>query len=408
MKRVNALNKVKEVFTMKKLIMIIILTSFIACQNDDQSNNTIQVNSIAEIIWPKNGGDLRNTNRCKETRPMDVYPGPQLGQIAWQVDVGACYSSPSVDSDGVIYIASYNTGKFQALSPAGSILWNGPVKDYWGDIAISAPGRIYASNRDSVYVFSDTGVVEWRYGEQPQWFLNPVIGSDGTLYIGGSSYMFAFNSEGSLKWRLSAACGSYTGVALCDDRIYFNGTDGVYAVTLNGTLIWKYNAALPRKAVIDAIGNIYFHSQNGTWLTCIGKNGHMKWQFDFSTIDESDHSTYSAPALDKDGRIYAAFNHYVHAFDFDGDLEWTFTLPRPVGISSPVIDCDGNIYICTYHDSPSLTDSSFIYKISRNGEEIWHLGIPGHDFDTTPAIGPDGKLYVGTNADSKGYLLAIE
>lgn len=393
---------------MKKLIMIIIMTSLIACQKDDQTNNNVKVNSIAEIAWPKYGGDLRNMNRCASIRPMDVYPGPQLGQVAWQVDMGPVYTSPTIDSTGIIFVGSETSGKFSAVSAGGSVAWNGPAKNYWGDIAIGLNGNIFVCGSDSLYAISHSGSVIWRYGEVPQRYFNPVVGSEGVIYAASSLYMNAFNSDGSLKWKFSAPCGDYTGAIICHDKVFFNGVDGVYQITSTGTLIWKYDAQIPERIVIDAGGNIYFHSRMGTWLECLDKNGHLKWQVDYTTFEDRVIDTHSSPALDKDGRIVTAFNKYLHAFEPQGDLAWTFTLPRPVGISSPVIDSEGNIYICTYHNSPSVTDSSYIYKISHEGEEIWHLGIPGYDFDTTPAIGPDGRMYVGTNADNKGYLLAIE
>jgi outer membrane protein assembly factor BamB len=72
-------------------------------------------------------------------------------------------------------------------------------------------------------------------------------------------------------------------------------------------------------------------------------------------------------------------------------IKWMFQMDA--GISSPVIDVDGIIYIGAedFHKS--------IYSIYPNGTERWCFDV-GFYVDSTPAIGSDGIIYIGSNTGS--------
>jgi len=56
--------------------------------------------------------------------------------------------------------------------------------------------------------------------------------------------------------------------------------------------------------------------------------------------------------------------------------------------SSALIDANGRIYVGSQDDS--------IYCLSPDGEVLWQHNI-GQDVDATPALGPDGTLFVGAD-----------
>lgn len=72
----------------------------------------------------------------------------------------------------------------------------------------------------------------------------------------------------------------------------------------------------------------------------------------------------------------------------DGDLKWTFTLPTPNDIifSSPAIAPDGTIYVGTgkYGDT--------FYAINTDGSEKWHYAT-GTGIYSSPAVDEDGTIY---------------
>ncbi len=72
-----------------------------------------------------------------------------------------------------------------------------------------------------------------------------------------------------------------------------------------------------------------------------------------------------------------------------GKLKWSFTTGDQVR-SSPAIGSDGTIYVGS--------NDKKLYAISPDGTEKWNFTIGG-EILSSPAIGSDGTIYVGSNAD---------
>ena len=84
-----------------------------------------------------------------------------------------------------------------------------------------------------------------------------------------------------------------------------------------------------------------------------------------------------------------------------GDKLWEFVTGDPVS-SSPAIGSDGTVYV-------GSTDQKLYALSSKTGVKLWEFET-GHWVQTSPAIGSDGTVYVGSRdkklyaikADSKG------
>ena len=106
------------------------------------------------------------------------------------------YSSPAINSDGTIYIGSWDSYLY-ALNPLdGSLIWKYKTEDGFeaiiGSVAIAAEGTLYLSARDGLHAVNPDGTKKWflRYGGGS----SPAIGSDGTIYIGSSERLLAIGS----------------------------------------------------------------------------------------------------------------------------------------------------------------------------------------------------------------------
>jgi outer membrane protein assembly factor BamB len=77
-----------------------------------------------------------------------------------------------------------------------------------------------------------------------------------------------------------------------------------------------------------------------------------------------------------------------------GKLKWSFMTGGTIE-SSPTIGTDGTIYVGSNDDK--------LYAINSNGTEKWHF-ITGNTVDSSPAIGSDGTIYVGSD-DFKLYAI---
>ncbi|QHW31782.1 PQQ-binding-like beta-propeller repeat protein [Paenibacillus rhizovicinus] len=106
------------------------------------------------------------------------------------------------------------------------------------------------------------------------------------------------------------------------------------------------------------------------------------------------------PAIAKDGTIYAAVHNgtstssdtdYIAAVTPYGTLKWSWKAPQsndpgPLSGITPAIGPDGTIYVRTKHQ---------LYAIDANGRTKWSFQ---EDLPSATAFGADGTVYVGNNS----------
>lgn len=87
----------------------------------------------------------------------------------------------------------------------------------------------------------------------------------------------------------------------------------------------------------------------------------------------------------------------------DGTERWSFRGDRNSRFdSSPAIGADGTLYVGVRIDTSS--ESGMLLAIDREGNEKWVFPTPNGGIDSSPAIGSDGTLYVGC---TDGNLYAV-
>jgi outer membrane protein assembly factor BamB len=101
----------------------------------------------------------------------------------------------------------------------------------------------------SPYLGAQKAMLKWKYKtEGPVHFNSPVIGSDGTIYIGGGDYLYAVSQDGSLVWKCEIkelSCPSSPAIGL-DGVVYVGSLEGyLYAIDPDGVLKWKYKTEGP-------------------------------------------------------------------------------------------------------------------------------------------------------------------
>lgn len=135
----------------------------------------------------------------------------------------------------------------------------------------------------------------------------PVIDNNGTIYIGLKSfdhisYLIAYDTNGTEKWRFLSENWIWSTPALGDD------------------------------------GTIYF-TTCGDYFYAVNPNGSLKWRYDHDS-----YCIYSSPAIATDGTIYFGTGLCrVYALRLDGTKKWHHMLGGSVD-STPVIGPDGTIY----------------------------------------------------------------
>ncbi len=190
---------------------------------------------------------------------------------------GLSGNTPAIGMDGTIYftaggefllndMTSMEASLF-AVRPDGSCKWDflllsGKVFYSGYSPAIGADGTIYADNGDGytakIFAIHPDGTEAWQFATGENTASPVVTGPDGTLYVGGSSYvnsasrikLFALNPDGSEKWRYpKEGSKDKTGFSFAipvvgaDGNIYFGipgDSDGhIYALRPDGSELWS-------------------------------------------------------------------------------------------------------------------------------------------------------------------------
>ena len=118
----------------------------------------------------------------------------------------------------------------------------------------------------------------------------------------------------------------------------------------------------------------------------------LEWSFAEGRVQAS---IRAGVAIGADGTIYVGGDdHSLHAIDRDGAPRWTFKTENLIR-APPSIGADGTIYVPS-HDGR-------LYAVNRDGSERWSVVVmrppPGFEdsraaVDSPPSIGPDGAIYV--------------
>ncbi|KKG15272.1 hypothetical protein EO94_10270, partial [Methanosarcina sp. 2.H.T.1A.3] len=252
--------------------------------------------------------------------------------------------------------------------------------------------RDFNNTGRSPYKGPQTNNKIWSYTTGKYVYNSPVIGIDGTIYIGSiDKKIYALNRDGTLKWTYTTKGDIYGASTIgSDGTIYSTSYDGnLYALNSDGTLKWSYPTRnIYGSPAIGKNGTIYIGSYNCN-LYALNSDGTLKWTY------KTDSNIYNSPAIGKDGTIYfGSYNTNLYALNPDGSLKWSYNIGG-TSQSSPTIGSDGTIYIGS-HDKK-------VYALNSDGTLKWTY-TTGNSIVSSPAVGSDGTIYIGSN-DKKVYAL---
>jgi outer membrane protein assembly factor BamB len=165
------------------------------------------------------------------------------GQFRWShAGLGEAWNSPSVGSDGTIYIGDTD-GYFHALNLNGTDRWQIPVANwmYMAASAIAVDGEtIYRGDNGGIfYGFRSSGSVRWQYSTGITGSISciPALSANGIVYftqewssdVGPSDrgYLYAlWASDGTFIWKYEIGWSSSSPAIAADGTLYALGRDG--------------------------------------------------------------------------------------------------------------------------------------------------------------------------------------
>ncbi len=360
--------------------------------------------------WPMVGGDPQHSGVAR--RIIDEG-SPQL---IWKWSVGEKLLSPVVGYDGTIYLTSNRT--IYALTQTGELKWSyDSSENIASHLAVDKEGNVYFGTMfytpstwgGHVYSLDRDGNLRWKYDARGWVQSEPVVDSTGTIYFYSSSeYLYAFNSDGSLKWSVKIP-GSFsvpdarnTPAIGLNGTIYFPATNRIVVLSpegeflrnitfQNGTSVLDYVAAMDGDTVYIGIRAC------GLGLYALGVNGEERWYYGGEGIK-------SPPAISPNGTIYVVTDeNSLAALNSDGEVKWRFGGERYlISHQTPSISGNGIIYVVG-REMENGEERYYLYAVNSDGELVWKYEIDGPG--NTPAIGNEGFLYITT---SNGTLYALK
>jgi outer membrane protein assembly factor BamB len=373
--------------------------------NNNEIDRNLIKNSMQDIYsasnsgpmnspWPMHGYDDRSTGRS----PYDTSNTTSLEKWRFYVDhdVGG---GAIIDKNGIIYFCD-NWGTLYALYPNGTQkwrvqMWNFGASWFGNSPTIDDNGIIYIGGQEmGLVAVNSNGTILWNYGANVD--ASPVIGPDGIIYCSFSNGVLrALYSNGTIKWSFQANYVIQSSPAIgLDGNIVF-GSHDTYVYSLypdNGSLKWKYQTGnwVHGSPTIGTDGTIYIGSDDGYFYALYPNNGTLKWKL-------STGATRSSPSLDEEGTLYFATELRFWAVYPNGTTKWTFSPNEDSGDwgSTAALSNDGVIYFgfekrCLYDEG------GWIFALDLNGTELWRKTISNEFISSSPCIGSDGTVYIGS------------
>lgn len=370
------------------------------------------------------------------------------GSVMWSFDMwnatdgvspeGSTHGSPSIDTDGTIFIGTGSTSgkiaRFYAVSSTGSKKWviaGDANTGFWNKGAASTPRIMQlaaAINQNSVFAGNtgSTGSVlalDKTTGAR-KGYVTDVAGTGGPA--GGVTTGVLLTKSNKLVW-YGGIYGLYTasatalelGAASFDWSLYLNPVEQRTEQQVGASM------AIGSDGTIYGIGSFNSNVFGGPSAFAVNQDGTQKWKtsLDCGQLDQG------GVVIDKNETVYVSVktvlgesNGGVIALDAEtGTIKWRFAIAEDVS-GTPAIDQAGNIHFATdkgnYYiiksdgsPDPVIVKSDLTTLIIESGSPYatgWVQSMA--KCWSSPVIDDDGSIYIGitnTETRSRSLLLAL-
>jgi outer membrane protein assembly factor BamB len=360
------------------------------------------------------------------------------GTQKWSLTIGLISSSAAIGSNGTIYIGSgdYN---IYAINPNGTEKWNFTTgNQVLSSPAIGSDGTIYVGSNDyKLYAINPDGTEKWNFTTGNGVKSSPAIGSDGTIYVGSMDHnLYAINPDGSEKWNFTT--GDY--IYKSSPTISFEGTiyigsgdDKLYAINQDGSEKWNFTTGndVVSSPAIGSDGTIYVGSADSKLYAIGPQNLKVNVTSHFTTLNSAAQSTITVQVTNGTNPIRGAiinlttdnggfFSPQSGITDLNGNFTSIF---NTLTVTTQIIcRITAEVNKSGYNNGSGYVDVTIIpipwpmfrhnlrhtglspYDTSTNPGKLKWLFPTAGPVESSPAIGSDGTIYVGSD-DNKLYAI---
>ena len=313
----------------------------------------------------------------------------------------------AIGADGTIYVGwndkPAQTSHWYALSPQGGILWTVDVPGLtgWGMPAIGTDGTLYfgsdSGSRGSLIAVDPGGSIQWILDDLDAINSSPALGPDGTIHVAGGRHVHAVDPQGEIRWTYETPVRNNFFISspavAGDGTIYVGGDDhSLHAINRDGSLRWTFKTGdlIRAPPSIGADGTVYVPSYDGR-LYAVDPDGSERWSVEVMRpppgFESSSADVNSPPSIGPDGAIYV-LGRGLFAINPDGSIRWHFHSGTSGFRSTPILGADGNVYIGS---------GGTVTALDAQGRHLWDYQPGGYGFSgvyvlASPAIGVDGTI----------------
>ncbi|HEY2770224.1 MAG TPA: PQQ-binding-like beta-propeller repeat protein [Solirubrobacteraceae bacterium] len=263
----------------------------------------------------------------------------------------------------------------------------------------------------------------WAFRTGKGIFSTPIVGGDGTVYVGSAdTYFYAVSARGKLRWRFKTGnlidsagfIGPWNPRLRTHQIVVPSGDEHLYEIRSSPKhmprrrrIIWSYEPPAGTGAEGQLVnwwegnaepgpdGTIYA-GNTGDAAYAITPNGKLKWVY------RSIGPFWTDPAMTLDGTTYwGSLDLQVHALNASGHDLWRFPTLGFV-VSSPALDNTGTLYVGSF-------DSDLYALDAKTGVLKWKFPTGDHIY-SSPALDEDdqGHLRAIYVASTDGRVYAVD
>jgi len=251
---------------------------------------------------------------------------------------------------------------------------------------IGPDGTIYIGSIDGTFnAMHRDGKLRWSYVCGQPVFATAAISQSGVVYTGcDDETLIAFTTDGAIRWTYRMSQDVDSAPVIADNEIIYVGGDGLHAITSAGKRKWKLlvNGHINATPSVRPDGMILVGSHDNR-MYAVKPNGTVAWTFGTKGVIQG-----SAAILNNNDAVFGSGDGFVYRLSPGGGLRWKFKTGGPV-LGGVAVSSDESILYMG-----SMSGSVFALE-AKTGKKIWKFST-GAPVRSTPTIDSAGRLYIGS------------